>query len=59
MRVGAEGQWRQGMVTGVLVHECQGGARVHEGSSHVTIPSVDGIMQEFYLRGFPFPWNYK
>ena len=43
---------RYGNMTGVLMHECQG-ARVHEGSSHVTIPSVDGIIQEFNLRGFP------
>ena len=43
---------RYGNMTGVLMHECQG-ARVHEGSSHVTIPSVDAIMQEFNLRGFP------
>ena len=39
-------------MTGVLMHACQG-AGVHEGSSQVTISSVDGIMQEFNLRGFP------
>ena len=43
---------RYGNMTGVLMHVYQG-AGVHEGSSHVTIPSVDGIIQEFNLRGFP------
>ena len=43
---------RYGNMTGVLMHVCQG-AGVHEGSSHVSIPSVDGIMQEFNLTGFP------
>ena len=42
---------RYGNMTGVLMHACQG-AGVHEGSSHVTIPSVDSIVHEFNLRGF-------
>ena len=39
---------RYGNMTGAL-------ARVHEDSSHVTIPSVDNIVHEFTLRSMFFP----